>query len=574
MVGHRLTPTLRFSGSPSCLLDYERERKAAAAKLAMRTGMLDQAIKQKREELSTPEPEPAPDHTELKRSAAPIIESHNVLDLFAKELAKMIAGEETIGKLLFLVGTSRLLNRTMNAAVKGTSAGGKSKIRKRVLDFFPSECVVSFTALSEKALIYFQGDFAHKILSMGEATGADEQGLQDYLLRELMSEGRISYPTVQKIGNELNTITIVKSGPVSFLVTTTKSQLHPENETRMLSLEIDDLKQQTKNVMRKVAQVEGLNHSTTQVDYKPWQDFQRWLELGELRVVVPFASHLAELTPPESVRLRRDIGQVVRAIQVHALLHREHRARDTEGRIIANIEHDYETVRALLGPILAEHSGVAVKKTMLETMKAVEEATAGLSKEEGASAQDIARALKLDKSAGWRRLSAACDEGFVVNLEERKGRPGKYRRTAQGVEGTSILPTTEDVRTAYQTPQKTAQPCNGEENAESDQEDDDCNEACIPEDNRVSPIATECRLQPECERLSPSLATGKPLDSNGKSPPVAALQAFSGGQTCLHCGEAIGPGSREITVRPTSDGRLALVHQDCLDRWLHRDPPQ
>jgi hypothetical protein len=101
MVGHRLTPTLRFSGSPSCLLDYERERKAAAAKLAMRTGMLDQAIKQKREELSTPEPEPAPDHTELKRSAAPIIESHNVLDLFAKELAKMIAGEETIGKLLF-----------------------------------------------------------------------------------------------------------------------------------------------------------------------------------------------------------------------------------------------------------------------------------------------------------------------------------------------------------------------------------------------------------------------------------------------------------------------------------------
>jgi hypothetical protein len=153
-----------------------------------------------------------------------------------------------------------------------------------------------------------------------------------------------------------------------------------------------------------------------------------------------------------------------------------------------------------------------------------------LSKEEGASAQDIARALKLDKSAGWRRLSAACDEGFVVNLEERKGRPGKYRRTAQGVEGTSILPTTEDVRTAYQTPQKTAQPCNGEENAESDQEDDDCNEACIPEDNRVSPIATECRLQPECERLSPSLATVKPPDSNGKSPPVAALQAFSGGR--------------------------------------------
>jgi hypothetical protein len=43
---------------------------------------------------------------------------------------------------------------------------------------------------------------------------------------------------------------------------------------------------------------------------------------------------------------------------------------------------------------------------------------------------------------------------------------------------------------------------------------------------------------------------------------------------CLHCAGEIGPGSREVTVRSTSDGRLALVHLDCLEQWLHRRPSQ
>jgi len=54
----------------------------------------------------------------------------------------------------------------MHAAIKGTSAGGKSEIRKQVLQFFPPESVVALTSMTEKALIYFEGDLAHKIFSM------------------------------------------------------------------------------------------------------------------------------------------------------------------------------------------------------------------------------------------------------------------------------------------------------------------------------------------------------------------------------------------------------------------------
>jgi hypothetical protein len=288
-------------------LEYQLERKAAAERLGLSLSVLDKYVKDERPKKAAKESASAPDPDKLQQSASHIIKCTDVLGLFAKDFAKLIAGETVNGKLLYLVATSRLFAKPMNAAIKGTSAGGKSEIRKRLLNFFPPDDVVSFSSLSEKALIYYEGDFSHKILSMGEATAADEQTFQDYLLRELMSEGCIRHRTVQKVGSALEPITVDKQGPVAFLVTTTKNKMHPENETRMLSLEIDDSEKQTKSVLDKVAQTAGLQ-DTAPVDTKPWQDFQRWLATGERKVVVPFAMEMVELIPPVAVRLRRDFG--------------------------------------------------------------------------------------------------------------------------------------------------------------------------------------------------------------------------------------------------------------------------
>lgn len=137
------------------------------------------------------------------------------------------------------------------------------------------------------------------------------------LLRELMSEHRLEHKTVVKQGDQLVTVTIVKDGPVSFMVTTTKLKLHAENETRMLSLDVDDSEVQTKAVLLKIA--ETRSGRAGRVDFQPWQDFQRWLEIGERRVKVPYEEVLAAAIPPKSVRLRRDFNQVLTAIDAHAL---------------------------------------------------------------------------------------------------------------------------------------------------------------------------------------------------------------------------------------------------------------
>jgi hypothetical protein len=509
-------------------LRYQQQREQAAEQLKIGVGALDKIVSKKRKQLASERKkiEP-PDPGQLWCNARHIANHPHILDLFGASLGREIAGEKVNGKLLYLVATSRLFDKPMHAAIKGTSAGGKSEIRKRILQFFPPESIVAFTSISEKALIYYEGDFAHKIFSMAEAVAAEEQSFQDYLLRELMSEGRIRHDAAQKIGDSIITVTIEKQGPVAFMVTTTKAKLHPENETRMLSLEIDDTERQTREVIRKVAQVHGINNSRS-VDYEQWRDFQRWLEHGDREVVVSYAEALAEMVPPVAVRLRRDFGQVLCAIQAHALLHREQRDRDDAGRIIADLANDYAAVRELMNAILAEGAGVAVNPAMTETITAVEKATATLLQNEGASAQDIGKVLKLDKSAAWRRLIKARNEGFIVNLETRKGMPGKYRATQQEVEPLNILPSVEEMDEKFDnstftvTPLKSTPPCNREEIQNTDHEDDDCTDGC-------NPVARGIDRLHGCKPVANDLATVKPLTDEQKSVPIARLPGNRGG---------------------------------------------
>jgi hypothetical protein len=386
------------------------------------------------------EAEIAATHRADSLAAREIIACRDILALFAKEISQTLAGEKLNAKLLYLIGTSRLFPRTMHAAIKGTSSGGKSELRKRLLAFFPPEEVISFTSMTEKTLIYFDGSFEHKILSMGEAAATEDQNFQDYLLRELISEGSIVHKVPMKVGKDIITQTIEKTGPVAFLVTTTRNALHPENETRLISLEIDDSEAQTRSIMEKVAQVEGLSLASTSIDYSPWHAFQRWLRDGERRVIVPFASDLGKLIPAKSVRLRRDWGQVLRAIKAHALLHREHRERDEGGQIIADIEHDYATVHALMNALVAQSSGVAVRPELQQTIEAVAAETANMPDDKGTSAQAIGARLRLDKSSARRRLLAAVNEGFITNLETRRGQAGRYRITGMKLEPAEMLP--------------------------------------------------------------------------------------------------------------------------------------
>lgn len=269
-------------------------------------------------------------------AAGDLVREVDILGRFVAELKWVgLVGEDRNAKILFLVLTTRLFARPVSVAVKGPSSGGRSYTVEVVLRFFPATAYWERTAMSDRALAYSDEDFRHRHLVIYEAAGMTSD-IASYLIRSLLSEGRIRYELVEKTKDGMRPRLIEQEGPTGLIITTTATKLHPENETRLLSLTVKDTAEQTKAVLRALARS---NETESTVSFVPWHAFQKWLEAGECRVVVPFAERLAELVPPVAVRLRRDfrllltVDRGARAAASRAARQRRLRAHcsDTQG---------------------------------------------------------------------------------------------------------------------------------------------------------------------------------------------------------------------------------------------------
>ena len=137
----------------------------------------------------------------------------DILHRFANELkASGFAGETRAAKLLYLALTSRLLPKIVSVAVKGPSSGGKTYLVERVLDYFPDSAYHAMTAMSEKALAYSEEPIRHRFLVIFEAEGMASD-FATYLMRSLLSEGRLRYEVVEKTSGGLKPRLIEREGP-------------------------------------------------------------------------------------------------------------------------------------------------------------------------------------------------------------------------------------------------------------------------------------------------------------------------------------------------------------------------
>ena len=159
--------------------------------------------------------EPELDVEATKHRLAYIWESENILDLWVQSWDKMMAGEHRNAKLLYLIATSRMFDNRCISPSRGRRAVANPKSEGKCWSSFLPNLSSASPRCSERALLYHKGDFDHKILSMAEAHGFQEKELQDMLLRELMTEGILPYPVVQKVAGQLVTQVIIKHGPVA-----------------------------------------------------------------------------------------------------------------------------------------------------------------------------------------------------------------------------------------------------------------------------------------------------------------------------------------------------------------------
>jgi hypothetical protein len=167
------------------------------------------------------------------------------------------------------------------------------------------------------------------------------------------------------------------------------------------------------------------------------------------RVTIPFARAIAERIPPVAVRLRRDFGSILALIRAHAVLHQASRERDEAGRIVATVD-DYAVVRDLVADIVSEGVGTTVSDAVRETVYAVEAlAPASVG---GVMAKAVADRLNLDKSNASRRLRLAGDGGYIRNLEDKRGKPGRWVIGDPLPETVDLLPDPAQLRNPSQQP--------------------------------------------------------------------------------------------------------------------------
>jgi DNA-binding Lrp family transcriptional regulator len=138
--------------------------------------------------------------------------------------------------------------------------------------------------------------------------------------------------------------------------------------------------------------------------------------------------------------LRRDFATLISLISAHALLHRETRAKDDKGRILATI-HDYDVVQALVAALFAE----GVEATVPPTVRATVEAVKAIGSPE-TSLVVLAKRLGLDKSSVRARVRKAIERGYLINNETREKQPARIALGDPLPNEVQILPSPEVLR--------------------------------------------------------------------------------------------------------------------------------
>jgi hypothetical protein len=121
------------------------------------------------------------------------------------------------------------------------------------------------------------------------------------------------------------------------------------------------------------------------------------------------------------VRLRRDFTVILNLVKAHALLHQVHRERDQVGRVIASLA-DYTAVHELVADLVSDGVEATVSPLVRQTVEAVQEI---VMRNISATVEAVSKKLKLDKSAGWRRVQTAIKQGYLINRETRVGQPAR-----------------------------------------------------------------------------------------------------------------------------------------------------
>lgn len=341
-----------------------------------------------------------------------LAESRFILNELLGEVPKLgLIGEWHNAAISYLVMTSRNLERPLSLVVKGQQSSGKSNLIDTVARFFPTGDTNASTTLSNTAIAYDDASYEHKIVIVHELAG-----MGDYLvfLRELMSRGYAIHRVTQERdkGAGHRTEVITKKGPISLVSTTPLLNLIEDFDTRVVTVGMDESREQTKRITRAQKLHGRISISSEWIFLQDWLDTLRTFN-GPFKVDIPYREALVDSLPDvvfDAVRMRRDFDHLITMIESHAVLHQATRNKSVDGIIEANFD-DYSVARELMDGILGETLGLTVPNGVKQVVEAVQKLAANSSMQ--TSILKIANFTSLHDKTIKRHVSMAVKHGYL-----------------------------------------------------------------------------------------------------------------------------------------------------------------
>jgi hypothetical protein len=344
-------------------------------------------------------------------------------EFFTEFLAVMkragLIGEARNALVLLVVAISRLLVHPLSAFVKGKSASGKNWLTTRVLGLMPPDQVHEISSASKRAWNYSNNDFRNRVIYMQEASEATDP------MRLLISEGQLIRIVTTWVKGKLVTQKYVTRGPVAAISTTTKSGLEIDDETRHVSILIDESSEQTRKIVQSYTkQGPGLSEEERQV----WQTVHRLLaEKAGLEIVFPdWFDQVANNVFVGDVGVRRYYPAFVEACRTVCLIRSFQRDRQQrkDGKLVLNFAEF--AITALIFERVFIESLRSQEGSALETREAVK-AISENKNGEPVQAADLAKEQGISSDRAYKLLREAEEAGTISRANEpEKNNPKFY----------------------------------------------------------------------------------------------------------------------------------------------------
>ncbi len=355
-----------------------------------------------------------------KKEALKLLQSPRFFNKFLRAMKKAgLVGEELNALVLLVVVVSRILAHPLNAFVKGSSSAGKNFLVKLILLLMPRRAVKEITSASEQAWNYLGSDLRHRVIYLQEQN--EGAGTIDPI-RQLISEGKLVRLVPKHENGKLVTKRHVAYGPVAAISTTTKDFLKKDDETRHISIRVDESSEQTRRIVKSYTQQ---REPLSRKELKAWHMVHRLLEerVGTEVIFPSWFDEIPDRLFVDNLSVRRYYPAFVEACRTVCLIRsfQPGRKLSKHGELMVDFA-DFAITALIFDSVFVESLHLVKRGAGEDTRRLFEKIAAR--EKRAVETKDIMSELRISKDRAYSKIRYAKQAGVIrqVNEPQRSNR--------------------------------------------------------------------------------------------------------------------------------------------------------